>query len=326
MRRRLTLMAGAALLAAACADVGDNLEGTWTVDHVQEGGGLVSVWGAAPDDVWAAGGTADHGLVLHGDGESWTAVETGATGLLWWVYGFTSEDVYAVGEHGLLLYHDGASWQPVESGTDVTLYGVWGASRDDVWIVGGDAAVEGSAVILRGHGTSFRRVTDLPAELTPAALFKAYGYAADDVMIVGSGGSVLRWNGASWRRDAAVTSEPLFSLWGRGEDDIYAVGGWLNGTVLHYGGDGWTQVEDAAGSGLSGVFTAPGSPTVAVGPDAYVLEILPDGSQHEPVLPRLSDGTAFHGVWGDGAGSIYAVGGDLLAPHGPTRGVILRRR
>lgn len=326
MRPFLRLLAGAALLAAGCGDAADDLDGEWQVDHVEQRGGLVSVWGAAPDDVWAAGGTADSGLVLHGDGESWTALDTGAASFLWWAYGFTSDDVYVVGERGLILHYDGADWQRAESGTDVPLYGVWGSSAEDVWIVGGEPSVAGSAVILRGHGTSFQRVTDLPAELTPAAIFKAYGYAADDVMMVGSGGSVLRWDGVSWRRDAVATSEPLFSLWGRAEDDIYAVGGWQRGTVLHYGGDGWTEVESAAGSGLSGVFTAPGSPTVAVGPDAYVLEISPDGDRLEPALPQLSPGTAFHGVWGDGAGTIYAVGGDLLSTNGPTGGVILRRR
>ncbi|HEY8145084.1 MAG TPA: hypothetical protein VIG06_20530 [Kofleriaceae bacterium] len=315
-----------AILVAACGAPGDNLDGTWTVDHTVEGGALLSVWGSAPDDVWAGGGTTDRGVVLHGDGETWTELDTGASSMLWWVYGFSSDDVYAVGERGLILHYDGSSWQRAESGTDLTLYGVWGASGDDVWIVGGDPITQGSAVILRGHGTSFSRVTDLPSELAPGALFKAYGYAADDVILVGSGGAVLRWNGTAWRREAVPTSEPLFSLWGRAADDLFAVGGWTAGTVLHFAGDGWTEVAHAAGSGLSGVFTSPGGPTFAVGPDAYVLEIMPDGMQVEPAMPDLAPLTAFHGVWGDSAGTTYAVGGDLFAADGPTSGVILRRR
>ena len=315
-----------ALLVAACGAPGDNLDGTWTVDHTVEGSALLSVWGSGPEDVWAGGGTTDRGVVLHGDGETWTELDTGASSMLWWVYGFSGDDVYAVGERGLILHYDGSSWQRAESGTDLTLYGVWGASGDDVWIVGGDPITEGSAVVLRGHGTSFSRVTDLPSELAPGALFKAYGYAADDVILVGSEGAVLRWNGASWRREAVPTSEPLFSLWGRAADDLFAVGGWTAGTVLHFAGNGWTEVAHAAGSGLSGVFTSQGSPTIAVGPDAYVLEIMPDGMQVEPAMPDLAPLTAFHGVWGDSAGTTYAVGGDLFAADGPTSGVILRRR
>lgn len=320
--RRLAM--AAILAAAGCAGEAD-MTGTWQVDRTVEGGGLVSVWGTGPEDVWAAGGTAGRGIVMHSDGQAWTAVDTGAPAMLWWIYGFAPEDVYAVGEGGLILHYDGSSWQRADSGTDATLYGVWGASADDVWIVGGDPAGEG-AVILRGQGTTFRAMTDLPGELAPAALFKAYGYAADDVIMVGSGGTVLRWDGASWRREPQLTSEPLFSLWGRAEDDIYAVGGWDAGTVLHLGADGWSEVDASAGAGLSGVFTAPDSPTIAVGRDAYVLEILPDGTEVEPQLPALEAGTVFHGVWGDSAGTTYAVGGDLLAASGPTRGLILRRQ
>jgi hypothetical protein len=316
----------AALLAAGCGGGGDDMSGTWEVDVAVEGGGLVSVWGTGPDDVWAAGGGAGGGLVLHNDGQRWTPVDTGALSKLWWIYGFAPEDVYAVGEHGLILHYDGSSWQQAESGTDATLYGVWGASRDDVWIVGGDGVQEGGAVILRGNGTSFRRVTDLPGSITPAALFKAYGYAADDIIMVGSGGTVLRSDGTTWRRDPPLTSEPLYSLWGRAEDDIFAVGGWDAGTVLHLDGEGWSEIDSSAGSGLSGVFTAPDSPTIAVGRDAYVLEILPDGTEVEPQLPALASGTVFHGVWGDSAGTTYAVGGDLLSVPAPTRGVILRRQ
>jgi len=320
--RQLAL--AAILTAAGCAGESADMSGTWTVDHTVEGGALISVWGSAPEDVWAAGGTEGRGIVLHGDGQSWTEVDVGAPAMLWWIYGFTADDVYAVGEHGLILHYDGTSWQRAGSGTDRTLYGVWGASGDDVWIVGGDPSVPGGAVVLRGHGTSFRAIQVTP-ELAPDALFKAYGYAADDVMMVGTGGAVLRWDGSSWRLDPSVTGEPLFSLWGRGEDDIYAVGGWNAGTVLHLDGDGWTEVEDQAGTGLSGVFTSDDRPTIAVGRDAYVLEILPDGTEIEPALPALAPDTSFHGVWGDQAGTTYAVGGDLWAAA-PGRGVILRRQ
>lgn len=319
------LATAAILVAAGCAGEAD-MSGTWQVDRTVEGGALVSVWGTGPEDVWAAGGNLDGGIVMHSDGQSWSAVDTGAPAMLWWIYGFSADDVYAVGEHGVILHYDGSSWQRAESGTDVTLYGVWGASADDVWIVGGDPAADRGAVILRGRGTSFRAMTDLPAELAPSVLFKAYGYAADDVIIVGSGGTVLRWDGTLWRRDPAVTSQPLFSLWGRAEDDIFAVGGWDAGTVLHLGRDGWSELDDSAGSGLGGVFTAPDSPTIAVGRDAYILEILPDGTEVEPALPAVEAGTVFHGVWGDSAGTTYAVGGDVLSVDGPSRGVILSRR
>ena len=183
----------------------------------------------------------------------------------------------------------------------------------------------GSAVVLRGRGSSFHAV-DLPPELAPAALFKAHGFGPDDVILVGSEGTVLRWNGHDWRRDSVPTSASLFSLWGRDANDVYAVGGDTNGEVLHYDGGGWSEiVEASAGSIMSGVFAAPLGPTVAVGP-SYVLEIFRDGGLMEAELPELDPAPSLHGVWGGADGTIYAVGGDLLAYPGRMTGVILRRR
>lgn len=314
-----------ALAATACGSSADDLEGSWAVHHTVADAAVLSVWGSGPDDVWAAGGSVDRGIVLHSDGEVWSEVDTGATSMLWWVYGFAPDDVYAVGERGLILHYDGASWQRAESGTDLALYGVWGASGGDVWIVGGDPTRSGSAVVLRGQGTSFTPV-DVPGELRPSVFFKAYGYSDSEVILVGAEGTVLRGDGATWQRDQVPTYEPIFSLWGRGRDDLYAVGGWSAGTVLHFAGDGWTEVAADAGTGLTGVFTGPDSPTIAVGSSAYVLEILPDGSEIEPAVPELSPSISLHGVWGDDDGTTYAVGGDMFSADGPADGVIVRRR
>lgn len=323
------VLLAAALAVSACGvpapEAGD---GAWQVDHIEADGGILSVWGSGPDDVWAAGGQVGRGLVLHDDGTGWRRVETGASELLRWIYGFHANDVYAVGEGGLILHYDGSSWQQVESGTDQTLYGVWGASGDDVWIVGGDATgAEGSAVVLRGQGRSFRVVDDVPAELLPAALYKIYGFHDRDVIAVGSGGTVLTFDGAGWRREEVPTEEALFSLWGRGRDDIYAVGGYGAGELLHFDGQRWERAIDAAlpVPGLSGVFTAPDQPVIAVGADSYVIELEAGGVEIEPELPQLSFIPELHGVWGDGSGTTYAVGGDLYAYPDAMTGVIFRR-
>lgn len=317
-----------AALAAACsgADPSLDAEGTWTTHHVEDDGVLMSVWGSGPEDVWAVGGQVDRSLLLHGDGNRWTRVHTGETALLFAAYGFHDSDIYAVGERGLILHYDGETWQRVESGTDLPLFGVWGASGDDVWILGGDPrGAPGSAVVLRGQGASFRTV-DLPAELAPSALFKAHGFAPDDVIVVGSGGTVLRWNGHDWRRESVPTSAPLFSLWGRDANDVYAVGGDTNGEILHYDGGRWSGIAEAsAGSVMSGVFTAPLGPTIAVG-SSNALEIFHDGALQEAELPELDPASMLHGVWGGDDGTIYAVGGDLLAYPGRMTGVILQRR
>lgn len=312
-----------ALAIAACGGVESASEPGWTIDQVADDGAILGIWGTGPHDVWAVGGTTDRGLVLHSDGSGWT--RSGVAGaILYTVYGFTESNVYAVGDGGLILHYDGTAWTRVESGTSLPLFGLWGASGDDVWIVGGNVSgPPGSAVVLRGSGTSFAPVSDLPADLAPSALFKVHGFGADDVIMVGNGG-VLRWDGAGWSRDDVPTTETLFSTWGRGANDLYAVGGRYAVEVLHSDGQTWSQLADMPiGSGLRAVFTSPNAPTIAVGASSLVLEIDRDGAMTQVTLPDLGADQFLHGVWGDGQGTTY-----IAASNYPqaTSGLILRRR
>ncbi len=316
------------ILGAGCGGVEsahDN-DVAWTLDHATADGVLLGVWGSSPTDVWAVGGQTDRSLVLHGDGTSWTAMEVSSPSLLYSVYGFSDSDVYAVGERGLILHFDGTAWTRVESNTEVPLFGLWGASGDDVWIVGGDVlGPAGSAVVLRGaHGVF--SVVDLPDEIAPNVLFKAHGSASNDVMMVGAAGTVLRSNGTEWRRDPVPTREPLFSAWGRGADDVYAVGGNGGGEILHFDGTRWSQVIVVpSGQALRGVFAPADGPVIAVGPQ-FIFDVAGDGSVTQAQLPELSPAPVLHAVWGDENGTTYTVGGDLYAYPRPMSGMILSRR
>lgn len=316
------------VLVAACGGVDSAVDSdaAWTLGHTTTDGVLLGVWGSSPTDVWAVGGQVDRSLVLHGDGKSWTAMEVSFPSLLYSVYGFSDSDVYAVGERGLILHFDGTAWTRVESNTERPLFGLWGASSDDVWIVGGDIhGPAGAAVVLRGAGGTFNRV-DLPDNIAPSVLFKAHGTASDDVMMVGAGGTVLRSDGTNWRRDPVPTREPLFSTWGHGTDDVYAVGGRGAGEIIHFDGTQWSQVlELPTGHGLRGVFTSADGSATTVG-SQYIFHIARDGSVSQAQLPELDSSPVLHGVWGDEAGSTYAVGGDLDAYPRVMSGVILSRR
>jgi hypothetical protein len=199
-------------------------------------------------------------------------------------------------------------------------------SGDDVWIVGGRAGTTSSAVVLRGSRGVFHPV-EVPAELLPSALFKVHGFATDNVVMVGSDG-VLRWDGATWRRDAVPVSEPLFSTWGRGGDDVYAVGGQQVGEILHFDGQGWREVmQIESGQGLSGVFTSDDGMTYAVGAGGLVLELDANGAVTPAMLPELgTPKPLLHAVWGDNAGTTYTVGGSFFDYPDSMSGVILRRQ
>lgn len=311
----------------ANVDTSDCCEPSWRVEHSVDDGALLSVWGSGPHDVWVAGGQADRGLLLHSDGARWEVVDVAADHLLWWVYGVGKDEIYAVGDGGLILHFDGDAWARIPSGTSKQLFGVWGATEDDVWIVGGDPQGEiGDAVLLHGDASGFRQV-ELPQAFASRALFKVYGHGVGDVVMVGTDGVILRSDGTTWRRDPAPTDASLFSLWGRSRDDMYAVGGFGDGVVLHFDGASWTDVTAEAAVGeLSGVFIGADDPVIAVGGQGYVMEMKADGTVHEPAVSGLRRSISLHSVWGDGEGTTYAVGGELLAYPSPMRGAIAVRR
>jgi len=81
-----------------------------------------------------------------------------------------------------------------------------------------------------------------------------WGASDDDVWAVGTGGTVLHWNGTRWRSVDASTRVDLKYLWGAAANDIWASGGddpgsgrWSPGggaaVMLHWNGTRWQPVE-----------------------------------------------------------------------------------
>ena len=98
-------------------------------------GNLTGIWGSADDDVWAVGGPAgargthcfmgDKGLqldkiewgtaLLHWDGKSWKAVDTGDVIWLKAIWGRAKDDIWAIGDD-VLMHFDGRSWTKQQLG------------------------------------------------------------------------------------------------------------------------------------------------------------------------------------------------------------------
>ena len=109
--------------------------------NVGDSNGLSSVDGAAPNDIWAVGGTNLGGLAMHWDGAVWTLVPMPVTGF-YAVSVLSSTNVIAVGGYGLTpvsALWDGTQWSvvpvpPVYENTGLLL-GI--SSRDgSTWAVG----------------------------------------------------------------------------------------------------------------------------------------------------------------------------------------------
>jgi hypothetical protein len=115
------------------------------------------------------------------------------------VYGFSDNDVYAVGTHGTILHRDATGWTLVAQyeadywlSTNL-LQTVWGYSSDAVF-VGGNT---GQLYRLRPAASStWERVNQGDGSWTAQVnMLSMYGTGADDIWFVGGGGAIQHWTG-----------------------------------------------------------------------------------------------------------------------------------
>jgi len=57
------------------------------------------------------------------------------------VWGSGLTDVYAVGNAGTVLHFDGTTWKAMDSGAQTALVRVWGAGPSDVYVVGAGGTI-----------------------------------------------------------------------------------------------------------------------------------------------------------------------------------------
>jgi hypothetical protein len=303
-------------------------EPAWEAVHEGLSAALLSIWGTSTADVWVVGGDALDGagpMVAHFDGDGWQRVTTGQTqGNLWWVFGFAGGPIYMGGEGGVILrYAEGTFTQMDTPGTE-TVFGIWGASPDDLWAVGGASeSTGGFAWRLSAGSDTWTPEPSLPVEVAGgAAVWKAYGTAANDVWLVGSNGVALRWDGSTLVPGDTGVGSSLFTVH-ESEGRYAAVGGLASGIVVEYDGSQWTDVTpDPPPQGLAGVTLGGGGAGIAVGTFGGVLTRSNAGWALEDLPFPVSK--SLHGSWIDPDGGLWAVGGDTLtAPF--VDGIVIHR-
>ncbi len=133
--------------------------------------------------------------------------------------------------------------------TDVmhgALFSVWGTSAQDVWTVGAtdkDKPAFGPQVLHWDGNTWKRFKTGATGELwwiTP-------GYPAGTLWMVGSGGTIVRYDGKAFEVQQAPDNTQLFGIQAFAPNDVWAVGGPSSctagsgtcGVIWHYDGSKW---------------------------------------------------------------------------------------
>lgn len=313
------------LALAACESAPATPQGEWSLAIKGQASSFLSVWGTSSSDVWTVGADVGDGpAVLHYDGQSWKRHTTGASGSLWWVAG-QGDSLWMSGDGGLVLRYDipQGTFEPHPTPTAERLYGILPFSDSDVWTVG--AADNGlGGVIYRWDGSDWSVPDGLTPELTAdLGFFKVWGASADDLWIVGDGGSALHHTGGAWQRiEVAGGGTKLFTVHGR-DDLVIGVGGSVTGLIVEMTPDAITNVtppiSEAEVERLNGVYVG-AKATIAVGARGSVWRRDDAGSWAQDA-DAPENPLDYHSVYVDPDGGLWAVGGQLQSDP-PTNGVV----
>ncbi len=190
---------------------------------------LWGVWGAAPNDLWAVGGSGNaeaSPVLLHYDGATWASVAPPAiaragVSAFYKVWGTGADNVYVVGQRGVVLHRAGSAWREELAGVSGDLVSLWGTDANHILAVGG----RGNALVTRwdGHTWTPRSLDPLPG------LNGVWMRTPDAAHVVGVNGAVLRIDLATLTpvEERAPTALDLHSVFGDSAGRVTAVGGSL---------------------------------------------------------------------------------------------------
>ena len=282
----------------------------WSEQFIQNGVTLNGVWGSSATDVFAVGpdplGAFGYdGAILHYNGTTWSPMTTRGLGsgevALYSVWGSSPTDVYVVGEdfaglpNALVAHFNGSGWSRVLLPATFlrVLFDVHGTSAQDVWAVGfndlgfdlrGSAArsslragnavrqiLDAQGIILHYNGSGWTEFGTPELDLVFNGVWSA---APNDVFAVGQRGETAvayHFDGTAWAPMTVPPVRLLMDVWGTSGTDVYAVG---EGTILHYDGAAWTEVQTTEGR-LTGVWGSSPADVFAVGARGTILHGTP---------------------------------------------------
>lgn len=268
---------------------------------------LLSAWESSDGVLYAVGGTADRAFVVRHDATGWWEMDPGTDSALWWVFGFSADDVYAVGANGVVTHFDGTRWRVEREGADYTLYGVWGTSPANLLAVGGNVqSSRARGVVLARAAGWGETITALPSS-TP--LFKIWGRSVGDFFVVGERGLVAHGGVGGLQPMLAPTTQRLTTVHGN-QSEVFAVGGSTGPALLRLQDLRWNAVElPGSPSVLNGVAVAPTGQVLVVGFGGYVAGCCTESG----AFAVANSGTTrdLHAAFALRDGFV-AVGGDLL--------------
>ena len=265
---------------------------------------LYAVWGSGPTDVYVVGG---NGTVGHFNGrkpatQSWFKDMTSGTITYHGLWGTGPKDVFAVGESGIIRRFDGEMFKAQTSGTTSSFRTIWGTGFTGVYALG-----EFGTALVNGRTTS----PNTWAAVKPgskATFLGAWGSSSKSFIVVGSGGTILRFDGA-WKTMSSGTTNHLWGVWTSAAGKAYAVG--EKGVILRYDGAAWKAMTSGTVDTLFGVWGTADNNIYAVGDNGVILRY--DGTSWKKMNSGTKNG--LRAVWGSSGSSVWVVGESMTVLH-----------
>ena len=135
-----------------------------------------------------------------------------------------------------------------------------------------------------------------------------WGTGPSDVFAVGDNGTVLRYDGKTWKAKI-IPPEALNAVAGSSATNVYAVG--YNGRIRRFDGTTWTTISSPVTYSLNGVWVASSGEVIAAGNAGYVARF--DGSKWHKERPTIQN---LYGVWGGGPTDVFVVGDEIWRHNG----------
>jgi hypothetical protein len=304
---------------------------TWAAVSSSFSGNLLSVIASLPMPLMAAGAAAPAPVAGNGASAGTSATAPTAPMGPWLTWAF--------GDKGRVFRYNGKLWAELPSGTDLSLYGAARLSRDTFLAVGAQGQIsrfnedahqsltQGSrkhrlgltsdALGVWSVGDAIEHRDSLGwVEMQRPVERALYGVWADgkNAWAVGTAGSVLRWDGASWK------SLPLQAA---GQSFLHAVHGaahsvWIvgdAGLTLTAAAGSFVKVTTPVKTNLLDVWGAADDQFWAVGDGGVVLRWDGMAWLKVPTGPMGGVTQQLRAVWGSAADDVWVVGAESTILH-----------
>lgn len=239
--------------------------GVWSGEASGTTATLNAVWSG--DNVVVAVGNG--GVVRRRTGTTWGGVAVPSTEHLTGVHGVGANNVVVVGEAGTLLRWNGTAWSALPTaGYAGSFFGITGSAANGGrrFVVGDDGLAQLDSTVLAKVATPYAPrlfSVALDAAGTPWTggqrglvmrgtggsattlnmapdLQDVWAVNATTAWAVGDFGSIYRWNGTTWSREATPVTGTLFTVWAANATTAFAAG--ADGAMLRWNGTAWSTL------------------------------------------------------------------------------------